>query len=194
MTGIARAQTPGTSPSNPPLLRGRFDINLTSIRHLIRHRFPDLTHISMPNQPLGRGGRGGFEGEVPGGSVPNKPLRLAVWDTLLTLPGPLGAPFRRSGARCPKGPADRALYHDHPHGYSRAQKSRTRKKTNSWERRFPGTFRTNVPLILPIFSVFSVGGGPKVPRNFVPGSFFSYFRWFFSFRIFKGAQTMKCKL
>ena len=41
------------------------------------------------------------------------------------------------------------------------QKNRTRKKTNSWERRFPGTFRTNIPLILPIFSVFSVGGGPK---------------------------------
>ena len=55
----------------------------------------------------------------------------------------------------------------------RGQKDRTRKKTNSWERRFPGTFRTNVPLILPIFSVFSVGGGPKVPRNFVPGIFFS---------------------
>ena len=54
----------------------------------------------------------------------------------------------------------------------RGQKNRTRKKTNSWERRFPGTFRTNVPLILPIFSVFSVGGGPKVPRNFVPGNFF----------------------
>ena len=63
----------------------------------------------------------------------------------------------------------------------RGQKNRTRKKSNSWERRFPGTFRTNVPLILPIFSVFSVGGGPKVPRNFVPGNFFfSYFRWFFS--------------
>ena len=56
--------------------------------------------------------------------------------------------------------------------YNRGQKNRTRKKTNSWERRFPGTFRTNVPLILPIFSVFSVGGGPKVPRNFVPGNFF----------------------
>ena len=55
----------------------------------------------------------------------------------------------------------------------RGQKNRPRnKKTNSWERRFPGTFRTNVPLILPIFSVFSVGGGPKVPRNFVPGNFF----------------------
>ena len=57
----------------------------------------------------------------------------------------------------------------------RGQKNRTRKKTNSWERRFPGTFRTNVPLILPIFSVFSVGGGPKVPRNFVPGNFFFLF-------------------
>ena len=56
----------------------------------------------------------------------------------------------------------------------RGQKNRTRKKTNSWERRFPGTFRTNVPLILPIFSVFSVGGGPKVPRNFVPGNFFFF--------------------
>ena len=62
------------------------------------------------------------------------------------------------------------------------RKTAQEKKTNSWERRFPGTFRTNVPLILPIFSVFSVGGGPKVPRNFVPGNFFflSYFRWFFS--------------
>ena len=60
------------------------------------------------------------------------------------------------------------------------RKTAQEKKTNSWERRFPGTFRTNVPLILPIFSVFSVGGGPKVPRNFVPGNFFfSYFRWFF---------------
>ena len=58
---------------------------------------------------------------------------------------------------------------------NRGQKNRTRKKTNSWERRFPGTFRTNVPLILPIFSVFSVGGGPKVPRNFVPGNFFFLF-------------------
>ena len=47
---------------------------------------------------------------------------------------------------------------------NRGQKNRTRKKTNSWERRFPGIFRTYVPLILPIFSVFS------------------YFRWFFSFR------------
>ena len=56
--------------------------------------------------------------------------------------------------------------------FIRGQKNRTRKKTSSWERRFPGTFRTNVPLILPIFSAFSVGGGPKVPRNFVPGSFF----------------------
>ena len=51
----------------------------------------------------------------------------------------------------------------------------SKKKTNSWERRFPGTFRTSVPLILPIFSVFSVGGGPKVPRNFVPGNFFFLF-------------------
>ena len=59
--------------------------------------------------------------------------------------------------------------------FFRGQRSRTRKKTNSWERRFPGTFRTNVPLILPIFSVFSVGGGPKVPRNFVPGNFFFLF-------------------
>ena len=41
------------------------------------------------------------------------------------------------------------------------RKTAQEKKTNSWERRFPGTFRTNVPLILPIFSVFSVGGGPK---------------------------------
>ena len=57
----------------------------------------------------------------------------------------------------------------------RGQKNRTRKKTNSWERRFPGTFRSNVPLILPIFSVFSVEGGPKVPRNFVPGNFFFLF-------------------
>ena len=52
------------------------------------------------------------------------------------------------------------------------RKTAQEKKTNSWERRLPGTFRTNVPLILPIFSVFSVGGGPKVPRNFVPGNFF----------------------
>ena len=52
------------------------------------------------------------------------------------------------------------------------RKAAQQKKTSSWERRFPGTFRTNVPLILPIFSVFSVGGGPKVPRNFVPGNFF----------------------
>ena len=52
------------------------------------------------------------------------------------------------------------------------RKTAQETKTNSWERRFPGTFRTNVPLILPIFSVFSVGGGPKVPRNFVPGNFF----------------------
>ena len=59
--------------------------------------------------------------------------------------------------------------------FIRGQKNRPRKKTNSWERRFPGTFRTNVPLILPIFSVFSVGGGPKVPRNFVPGNFFFLF-------------------
>ena len=36
------------------------------------------------------------------------------------------------------------------------RKTAQEKKTNSWERRFPGTFRTNVPLILPIFSVFSV--------------------------------------
>ena len=55
------------------------------------------------------------------------------------------------------------------------RKTAQEKKTNSWERRFPGTFRTNVPLILPIFSVFSVGGGPKVPRNFVPGNFFLLF-------------------
>ena len=57
----------------------------------------------------------------------------------------------------------------------RGRKTAQEKKTNSWERRFPGTFRTNVPLILPIFSVFSVGGGPKVPRNFVPGNFFFLF-------------------
>ena len=55
------------------------------------------------------------------------------------------------------------------------RKTAQEKKNNSWERRFPGTFRTNVPLILPIFSVFSVGGGPKVPRNFVPGNFFFLF-------------------
>ena len=55
------------------------------------------------------------------------------------------------------------------------RKTAQEKKTNSWKRRFPGTFRTNVPLILPIFSVFSVGGGPKVPRNFVPGNFFFLF-------------------
>ena len=60
-------------------------------------------------------------------------------------------------------------------GVFRGQKNRPRKKTNSWERRFPGTFRTNVPLILPIFSFFSVGGGPKVPRNFVPGNYFFLF-------------------
>ena len=60
----------------------------------------------------------------------------------------------------------------------RGQKNRTRKKTNSWERRFPGTFRTNVPLILPIFSVFSVGEGKKFPGTLFLETFFSYFRWF----------------
>ena len=50
---------------------------------------------------------------------------------------------------------------------NRGQKNRTRKKN-----KFLGTEVPRVPLILPIFSVFSVGGGPKVPRNFVPGNFF----------------------
>ena len=50
-------------------IQHRFDINST----LIRHRFPDLTPFrcrinvkSMPNRPLRRGGRGGFEGGVRG--------------------------------------------------------------------------------------------------------------------------------
>ena len=33
---------------------------------------------SMPNRPLTRGGRGGFEGGVWGGAVPNKPLTTVV--------------------------------------------------------------------------------------------------------------------
>ena len=47
----------------------RFNIDST----LIRHRFPDLTLFrcridveKMPNRPLSRGGRGGFEGGVRG--------------------------------------------------------------------------------------------------------------------------------
>ena len=59
-----------------------------------------------------------------------------------------------------------------------------KKQTNSWERRFPGTFRTNVPLILPIFSVFSQWEeGQKFPGTLFLGTCFSYFRWFLSFRI-----------
>ena len=54
------------------------------------------------------------------------------------------------------------------------RKAAQEKKQNSRERRFPGTFRKHVPLILPFFSVFSVGGGPKVPRNKVPGNFFFF--------------------
>ena len=101
-----------------------------------------------------------------------------------TLQGTLFRTFPGDG---PSGPTARpplsrySASLDLSHLIGRGQKT-AQKKTNSWERRFPGTFRTNVPLILPIFSVFSVGGGPKVPRNFVPGNFFSYFRWFFSFR------------
>ena len=52
------------------LIWHRFNIDST----LIRHRFPDLTLNrcrinveSMPNRPLTRGGRGGFEGGVWGG-------------------------------------------------------------------------------------------------------------------------------
>ena len=53
------------NPPRPPLLRGRFGIDLTSIRRLIRHRRFDPK--SMPNRPLRRAGRGGFEGGVQGG-------------------------------------------------------------------------------------------------------------------------------
>ena len=52
------------------------------------------------------------------------------------------------------------------------RKTAQEKKTNSWERRFPGTFRTNVPLILPIFSVFSVGEEKKFPGALFLGTFF----------------------
>ena len=57
----------------------------------------------------------------------------------------------------------------------RGQKNRTRKKkTNSWERRFPGTFRTNVTLILPIFSLsFQWEEGQKFPGTKFLGTFFS---------------------
>ena len=64
---------------------------------------------------------------------------------------------------------------------NRGQKSRTRKKTNSWERRFPGTFRTNVPFILPIFCLFS-GRRAKSSQELCSWELFFDFRWFFSFR------------
>ena len=39
----------------------------------IRHRFPDFDPSSMPNRPLRRGRRDGFEGGVQGPCAPNKP-------------------------------------------------------------------------------------------------------------------------
>ena len=83
----------GTDPPDPTLesaspsppqgsIWHRFSIDSTSIQH----RFPDLTLFrcridaeSMPNRPLRRGGRGGFEGGVRG-SVPNKPLTTLTGD------------------------------------------------------------------------------------------------------------------
>ena len=66
----------------------------------------------------------------------------------------------------------------------RGQKNRTRKKKNSWERRFPGTFRTPM---FPWFCLFSLSfqweEGQKFPGTLFLGTFFSYFRWFFSFRL-----------
>ena len=68
----------------------------------------------------------------------------------------------------------------------RGQKNRTRKKNKFLGTEVPRNFSDQCSLDFAYFSVFSVGGGPKVPRNFVPGNFFflSYFRWFFSFRVF----------
>ena len=54
----------------------------------------------------------------------------------------------------------------------RGQKSRTRKKTNSWERRFSGTFRPMFPRFCLFSLSFQWKEGQKVPRNFVPGNFF----------------------
>ena len=71
------------------------------------------------------------------------------------------------------------------------RKTAQEKNTNSWERRFPRTFRTNVPLILPIFSVFSVGGGPKVPRNFWP-SWELFFLILGGFSLAKGFDLETC--
>ena len=55
-----------------------------------------------------------------------------------------------------------------------------KKKTNSWERGFPGTFRTNVPLICLFSLSFQWEEVQKFPGTLFLGTFFSYFRWFFS--------------
>ena len=72
---------------------------------------------------------------------------------------------------------------EHPQ-FSRAEKPH-KKKIKFLGTEVPRNFSDQCSLILPIFSAFSVGGGPKVPRTLFLGTFFSYFRWFFSFRNFR---------
>ena len=62
LLGTGPPRTPST-PSCPPLLRGRFGIEIGSNRKLMSNQC-DVE--LMPNRPLRRGWRGGFEGEVRG--------------------------------------------------------------------------------------------------------------------------------
>ena len=58
---------------------------------------------------------------------------------------------------------------------SRGQKNRPRKKTNSWERRFPGTFRTNVPWFCLFSLSFQWEEVQKFPGTLFLGTFFFLF-------------------
>ena len=72
-----------SDPPRPPLLRGRFGIDSTLIRHRNRVESGNRCRIdvkSMPNRPLRRGGRGGFKGGVRGGLClnPSQSLRVCL--------------------------------------------------------------------------------------------------------------------
>ena len=95
--------TPPSNPPSPPLLRGRFGIDLTSIRHRFDIDFliwPYFAVESMLNrcQTDPRGGEGEVDSrEGSGGAVPNKPLTILETQTWWTFRP--RKKFNRSGTK-----------------------------------------------------------------------------------------------
>ena len=94
------SQTPPSNPPRPPLVRGRFGIDLTSIRHRFDIAMSNRCRINVKSTPdEGRVRR--IRGWGLGGPVPNKPLTsLALRGAEPCLPSPMWRGSHRKGLTC----------------------------------------------------------------------------------------------